>query len=203
MQEDGVLKVTVINPASKAPVRELTSEVEAILAEMMADEQHGPGPYLRRLREMQGLSLYQTSTGVSVGEPQIRALENDEFENLPAPIFVRHFLQRYCNFLNIPADEVMESYERIGVIETPSLARVSIRPKLGNRRISLHWAVFSLVALVMAVFIYWWQTRPLEPEVFQFGPKKSEAQPKPEQKDNSLALPPLNFTPPAEDVGAQ
>ncbi|MDH5379075.1 MAG: helix-turn-helix domain-containing protein, partial [Gammaproteobacteria bacterium] len=77
MQEDGVLKVTVINPASKAPVRELTSEVEAILAEMMADEQHGPGPYLRRLREMQGLSLYQTSTGVSVGEPQIRALEND------------------------------------------------------------------------------------------------------------------------------
>ncbi|MDH5228841.1 MAG: helix-turn-helix domain-containing protein [Gammaproteobacteria bacterium] len=141
---------------------ELAPALREIVEDMLRAVDEGPGDYLRRARETLGLSIYEVAAQLSVPNPQVKLLEGNDFENLPAPIFVRNYIRRYADLLGMPADEVVACYERVGVEEMPSLARVSLRQRLNDRHQSMRWASFSAVALIMLLLFFWWQSMPNE-----------------------------------------
>ena len=129
-----------------------------ILAGIRNDNDNGPGSFLRQARELIGVPESVVASEISIGVHQLRALESDDYENLPAPIFVRNYLRRYSELLGLPVDDVVACYERMGVNDNPQLARVSIRERLSNRNVSVRWATASVSALVLAILLFWWQT---------------------------------------------
>ncbi len=71
----------------------------------------GFGAWLKREREMRGVSLREVAQATRIGMRALEALEEERFEELGADIFIKGFLRSYARYLGINADEVVLRYE--------------------------------------------------------------------------------------------
>lgn len=68
----------------------------------------GIGSYLKRERELRGISLEEISKVTKIGLRILKALESDDFDSLPAPIFVKGFIRSYATYVGLdPVDAVL------------------------------------------------------------------------------------------------
>jgi flagellar biosynthesis protein FlhG len=70
------------------------------------------GALLRAVRESQGTSLQQISERTKVGINYLRCIEEDEFETLPAAVYVRGFVTEVAKCLRLDPEQVSQSYLR-------------------------------------------------------------------------------------------
>lgn len=68
------------------------------------DAPAGPGVQLRAAREAAGLSLDQVAQQLKLAPRQVKALEDENFGELPGRTFTRGFLRNYARLLNLDAD---------------------------------------------------------------------------------------------------
>ncbi len=61
-----------------------------------------PGERLRRAREEQGLSQDEVSKHLRLSLSYLRALEEDDYDRLPEPPFIKGYLRNYARFLGLP-----------------------------------------------------------------------------------------------------
>lgn len=77
------------------------------------DDVPSPGGYIREQRQRRGLSLEQLAIATKIPASSLRLLEDDEFDALPGPVFVKGFLRCCTRALGLPSETVMELlYER-------------------------------------------------------------------------------------------
>ncbi|HBO84024.1 MAG: hypothetical protein A2073_00660 [Deltaproteobacteria bacterium GWC2_42_11] len=69
------------------------------------------GEYLKRQREMRGVSLEYISGVTKINKRLLSALENDDQANLPHPTFVKGFIRSYCKCAGIDGDDAVLRYE--------------------------------------------------------------------------------------------
>jgi cytoskeleton protein RodZ len=70
------------------------------------------GQQLREAREARGLSVDDVARGTRIRAAYIRALEEEHFADLPAPVYVRGFLRNYATFLGLDAEELIGELEQ-------------------------------------------------------------------------------------------
>jgi flagellar biosynthesis protein FlhG len=70
------------------------------------------GALLRAVRESQGTSLDQISERTKVGTNYLRCIEEDEFDQLPAAVYVRGFVTEFAKCLKLEPEQVSQSYLR-------------------------------------------------------------------------------------------
>ncbi len=70
-----------------------------------------PGEYLKRQREMRGVSLEDIFKVTRINIRLLNALERDDYGNLPHPAFVKGFIRAYCKCAGIDADDAVLHYE--------------------------------------------------------------------------------------------
>jgi flagellar biosynthesis protein FlhG len=68
------------------------------------------GSVLRRIRLSRGVELEEISAVTKINERYLRCLEEDRYEELPAPVYVRGFLREYAKCLRLDPLRVTESY---------------------------------------------------------------------------------------------
>ena len=69
------------------------------------------GERLQQRRAARGVSLEVVTRATRLTRTVLEALEEDRFEDLPAPVYARGFLQIYAGFLELDADAVLDAYE--------------------------------------------------------------------------------------------
>ena len=70
------------------------------------------GELLRAVRQSQGTSLDQISERTKVGTTYLRCIEDEEFEKLPAAVYVRGFVTEFAKCLRLDPEQVSQSYLR-------------------------------------------------------------------------------------------
>lgn len=84
-----------------------------------------PGEYLKREREIRGVSLEDISNATKIRAGLLIAIERNDFDALPATPFVKGFIQAYCRYLGLDAQDAIlrhEAYMRsLAENETPAL----------------------------------------------------------------------------------
>jgi flagellar biosynthesis protein FlhG len=68
------------------------------------------GAELRRIREARGVSLRHIASVTKIGMRYLEYLEEDRFELLPAPVYLRGFLQEYARLVNIDPRRAADAY---------------------------------------------------------------------------------------------
>lgn len=66
------------------------------------------GETLREARERRGLTIEQVAQETRISARFVEALEEERFEELPAPVYVRGFLRSYANFLRIDPQPLLD-----------------------------------------------------------------------------------------------
>ncbi len=89
------------------------------------------GSWLRALRLGAGGSLDELARFTRISAGQLKALEADNFSELPAPVFVKGFIRAYCDFFGAPSDQALALYRGALKSQPPPLTAraLSARPR--------------------------------------------------------------------------
>jgi hypothetical protein len=68
------------------------------------------GYSLRSARERQGITLAEAELSTKIRAKYIRALEEEDFETLPADTYARGFLRTYADYLGLDGDIYVDEY---------------------------------------------------------------------------------------------
>jgi transcriptional regulator with XRE-family HTH domain len=102
--EPGVLRVVAPDRRHDPAADESTSIGEGLPS---------PGRYVREQRQRRGMSVEQLAAATKIPRTSVILLEEDRFDELPGPVFVKGFLRCSARALGVDADAVMELlYER-------------------------------------------------------------------------------------------
>ena len=121
------------------------------------------GAWLRRQREIREIDLREIADKTKISMRYLKAMEQDRFEVLPAPIFARGFLREYAKYVGLDADEVVNYYlaahnpagsdDEDGTLAGSPGRRPAADGRGPLNRRSL---ILFLVVLVLAALAYWY-----------------------------------------------
>lgn len=156
--------------AASAPP-EASPEAGPDAAPAARPEPVSPGALLQRAREAKGLTPEQVSSQTMLSRATVEALENNDFERLSQPVFVRGYYRKCAKVLGLPEDEVMAAYARFSGEAAPrpaAAAHVDVIPQdvtPGPRRAFLYLllAVIALGAFAWLILPQWAGDTPAEP----------------------------------------
>lgn len=123
------------------------------------------GNRLKEARLARGLTLEDVEEETKIRKKYIMALEMEQFEVLPGPIYAKAFLKNYAKYLNINQYEIMDAFKQIQSRETvheehgSQSAEKKIATKnmvdkkvVANRK-PTYWLYAAAVLLVAAVVV--------------------------------------------------
>lgn len=89
---------------------------EPIRANIDADLRLSPGLFLKQSRQVLGLSLQDVAEQTKVRSSLLRSIEEQRFDFLPAPVYLRGFVREFARMVRVPeinalVDTFMSLYE--------------------------------------------------------------------------------------------
>ena len=120
------------------------------------------GENLRQARDSMGLSISDVSSLLHISDEYVHALENDQFEVLPAPIYVKGYIRNYAKLVQIEDEELVQSYMQLtqgsGDLARGSEELVSLSPEL-PKGLELRWIGFGVLILVLVIVFVTFSTQ--------------------------------------------
>jgi cytoskeleton protein RodZ len=86
----------------------------------------GPGSRLKSAREAAGLSLDQVAQQLKLAPRQVRALEDEDFAQLPGRTFARGFVRNYARLMNLDGDDLLSMLP--DAAHAPALEAPALQP---------------------------------------------------------------------------
>ncbi|MCF8128353.1 MAG: DUF4115 domain-containing protein [Deltaproteobacteria bacterium] len=121
-----------------------------------------PGALLKREREKRGLSYAEISQQTRLRAHLLVAIENEEWDLLPAPTLVKGFIRSYARVLGLDEERILELYRE----ETGSddFTQKFVLPSIPQRK-KWPFVVVGLLVLMAAVSAFYvWFLPPMEPD---------------------------------------
>ena len=110
----------------------------------------GLGERLRSARKARALSLERVAEGLHLDESAVLALEEERFDELGAPVFVRGHLKAYAKLVDLVPETVLDAYRElepqnpvVPAVERDVKRQVTVNPVL--------WGFSGLVLLLVVV----------------------------------------------------
>ncbi len=132
-------------------------------AEAEAPPKDGVGECLRKGREALGLSRAEAAAGLYLHESIVIALEKDDHDALPGPVFVQGYLRKYARLLNLPEAPLLKTYSHQTAgkkhrkkHEGP-LAGAPIRPEIRSSHTIVRLITWAIALGLLALVAVWWQ----------------------------------------------
>jgi len=145
---------------SSPPAAASSSPATATAAAASSSAASAPGPaagetfgqYLLRERELRGLSLQQVSDTTRILAGNLKALEADDLDRLPARVFVLGYIRAYAQAIGLSPDEAVLRYEEQAqkAGPAPDEAGAARRRSRTGRSLAALVAAAGAVALAVA-----------------------------------------------------
>jgi hypothetical protein len=102
-------------PARKEPgplhsEHEQARQNDAQIQQEIQQEVEWRGTFLRRVREARSVPIEELSDFTKISRTYLQAIEEENFDRLPATVFLRGFLIQLCKYLKIPQDKMVAPY---------------------------------------------------------------------------------------------
>jgi cytoskeletal protein RodZ len=91
------------------------------------------GSYLKKERELRQISVAEVAQTTRIPIRIIGQLEDDEFDSLPADIFVRGYLRAYARALSLDEGDVLARHQRKPEPDRPAPLPALYAPEPGRR----------------------------------------------------------------------
>ncbi len=116
------------------------------------------GERLAAARRANDISARDIAKELHLDEPKVRAMEQNNFDMLGAPVFAKGHLRKYAELVGVPYEDILADYYQLNrSTEAPPV--VGPVRKI-DRDISIGpWIVGGMVVIIIASAAYWWFTR--------------------------------------------
>lgn len=111
------------------------------------------GERLAEARREKQISVLEIAKELHVEEAKIRALENNDFDALGAPVFAKGHLKKYAHLVGVNHDDVIADYYRL--TRSQELPPVVVKRKKQSRELSPGPWIAVIVVVVLLALAYW------------------------------------------------
>lgn len=119
-----------------------------------------PGRRLRQVRESRNIGLEEVAKNLRLSVQRVTLIEADDYESMGASAFVRGYLRNYARFLDIPEEDILNSFGESGLdsgirVNKPHLIyEKMIQPMNPSIMRVLSYLVF--IALLVSGGVWWY-----------------------------------------------
>lgn len=133
----------------------MTDEIDKPDDEAPEAQADGPagGERLAEARREKQISVLEIAKELHVEEAKIRALENNDFDVLGAPVFAKGHLKKYAQLVGVNHDDVLADYYRL--TRSQEMPPVVVKRRKPSRELSPGPWIAVAVVLVLLALAYW------------------------------------------------
>lgn len=129
-------------------------DVEEQAAEVGKTEGPLAGERLALARREQQITVLEVAKELHLDEPKVRALEQNKFDVLGAPVFAKGHLRKYATLVGVNIDDVLQDYYRLNRSAGMPPVVGKIRKPAGKSSPGL-W-IAMIIVVIIAAAAYWW-----------------------------------------------
>lgn len=112
------------------------------------------GERLAQTRRARGISVFEIAKELHIDEPKVRALEENRFDVLGAPVFAKGHMRKYAELVGVSVDDVLADYSQLN--RSAGAPPVVGPPRKEPREISIGPWVSGIVVILVGAFAAWW-----------------------------------------------
>ena len=112
------------------------------------------GERLAESRRARGVSVHEIAKELHLDELKVRALEENRFDVLGAPVFAKGHMRKYAELVGVPIDDILADYYQLN--RSVGAPPVVGPPRKVPRDLSIGPWVAGIVVIFMAAAAAWW-----------------------------------------------
>ncbi len=153
----------------------MTANDAAIRVVSDSGDDVGPGQRLREAREAAQLTVAEVASRLRLRPQVLDRLENDDYEQLHGPTFVRGYLSSYARLLDLPEGPILEAYERHGYGPPALVSELVRKPEVHISDFPVRMVTYVIAGLLVILVVLWWQSRQPEPGTLERAETAAES----------------------------
>jgi cytoskeleton protein RodZ len=111
------------------------------------------GERLAEARRAKQIGILEIAKELHVEEAKIRALENNDFDVLGAPVFAKGHLKKYAQIVGVDHEDVLADYYRL--TRSQEIPPVIVQRQKPRREVSPGPLIAAIAVLMLAALAYW------------------------------------------------
>lgn len=125
----------------------------------------GPGEHLQAARIQMGISLDDIAKRMHLSTSIVEAIEDNHFEEIAAPIFVKGYLRAYARIVSLDEDDMIDQYIDFYSGEDPPISSTSnVASELSVADARVKWTTYIVVLIVGVSLAAWLWNREQDTE---------------------------------------
>jgi cytoskeleton protein RodZ len=117
----------------------------------------GPGERLQAARIEMGLSVQDVANRMHLSGNILESIEENNFDEITAPIFVKGYLRAYARIVSLDEDEMIQQYVSFYSEEDPPITSTSnMAPELSAGDARIKWTTYLVILVLAALLAVWW-----------------------------------------------
>ncbi len=133
------------------------SSDEAVVASVPS-----PGSRLRQAREALGMEIATLAERLRLSKAMVQALEEENYDVLPARVFVRGYYRNFARAVNVPEEVILSEFEKLcpegeGCTAPPALAQ-GVREEIRSSHGVVRLVTWLVIIALLTTFGLWWKS---------------------------------------------
>ncbi|MCW8889847.1 MAG: DUF4115 domain-containing protein [Sedimenticola sp.] len=119
----------------------------------------GPGKQLRDIRMAKELDVNRVAGLLHLNVSMLKALEADDFSELPGTVFVQGYLKNYARLLDTPVEPILDAFHhfRPEVEEKMDLKAAQVKHEVRSSHTVVRLFTWLIVIGIIALVVTWWR----------------------------------------------
>lgn len=143
----------------------------------------GPGDKLQTARISKGMTLDEVARKMHLSTGILTSLEENNFEDITAPIFVKGYLRAYSRLVNVSEEDIIDEYATYYMDGDPPITSTSnTSPEINAGDSRIKWITYLVIAGIIVLLSAWWWSR------YQQQPEKVSLESENQTSSDVIAL---------------
>lgn len=129
-----------------------------------------PGSQLADIREAKGFSREYVAGKLHLRVKVIELLENDDYQNMPEPVFIKGYLRAYAKLMDTEPEPLLEAFNHQCHTERKlEKALWQTRRPSNGAEYAIKWLTVAIAAGVIIAVSLWWHKSKDNNQLFSSG----------------------------------
>lgn len=132
----------------------MTESLRVQEVEVSPPPEAGPGQRLSEARQAKNLTVAKVAQQMHLDPRLVVALEDNDYDHLPEPIYVTGYLRNYARLLGLPEEQIVGAYHQLDRPAPPILSELTRNaPRRSSfNQAMIQWGAVAVVGIGLVVF---------------------------------------------------